>query len=217
MELKWIPRELIDGQHRKITLFHRGWLRRIIKSNITPNELLYNLLFDREHFFDNSDNELNVYRLQEIVRDCYKYDIEDYKTQYEDVFQDTIDRCRKKQVIIHRSSKRLIRANTLLKELRWKILDEAYNQNLSIEENHQILNDSDFIISIPTLYNYCRNRGIVTKKKAENKFSRFIELHTDHMSCREEQKYLEEKGLQLSLGTIQAYRKKLEIDNPNNS
>ena len=69
LELKWIPRKLKDRQHRKRTLFHRGWLRRLIKPSITPDELLYNLLFDREHFFDNSDNELNVYRLQQIVRD----------------------------------------------------------------------------------------------------------------------------------------------------
>ena len=160
----------------------------------------------------NTNNELNVYRLQEIVRDCYEYDIEDYKTQYENVFQDTIDRCRKKKVIIHRSSKGLIRANALMKELRWKFLDEAYNQNLSIGENHQILNDSGFIISIPTLYNYCRNRGIVKRKKSENKFIRFMELHKDYMSCRKEQQYLAENGLQLSLGAIQTYRKRLEMD-----
>lgn len=217
MELKWIPKTLYDGQHRKITLFHRGWLRRIIKPSITPDELLYNLLFDREHFFDNSDKELSVYRLQEIVRNCFESDIEDYITQYENIYQDTIDRCRKKQVIIHRTCKGLIRANSLCKELRWKFLDEAYNRNLSVTENLQILNDSDFIICRTTLYNYCDNRGIVTKKKAENKFIRFTELHKDNMSCREEQQYLAENGLQLSLGTIQAYRKRLGKDNPNNS
>lgn len=217
LELKWIPKMLHDGQHRKRTLFHRGWLRRIIKPSITPDELLYNLLVDREHFFNNSDNELSVYRIQEIVRECYKYEIEDYKTQNKNIFHDTINRCRKKQVIIHRTSKSIIRANSLLKELRWKFLDKAYNQRLSVSENLKILNDSDFIISRSTLYNYCVNRGIVTRKKAEDKYQRFIELHQDYMSCRNEQQYLAENGLQLSLGTIQAYRKRLETDSPNNS
>lgn len=217
LELKWIPRKLKDGQHRKRTLFHRGWLRRIIKPQITPDELLYNLLFDREHFFDNSDKELSVYRLQEIVRDCFEYDIDDYKTQFEHIYYDTVDRCRKKQIIIHRTSKGLIRANSLCKELRWKFLDQAYNKTLSVSENLQILNDSDFIISRSTLYNYCVNRRIVTKKKAEDKYNRFIELHQDYMSCRNEQQYLAENGLQLSLGTIQAYRKRLETVFPNNS
>jgi hypothetical protein len=129
--------------------------------------------------------------------------------QYEHIYQDTIDKCSKKQVIIHRTSKGLIRANSLRKELRWRILDEAYNKRLSVSENLQILNDSDFIISRSTLYNYCVNRGIVTKKKAEDKYCRFMELHQDNMSCREEQQYLAENGLQLSLGTIQAYRKRL--------
>ena len=215
LELKWIPKRLKDRQHRKKTLFHRGWLRRIIKPSISPDELLYNLLFDREHFLDNSDNELNVYRLQEIVRDCYEYDIEDYKIQYEHIYQDTIDKCSKKQVIIHRTSKGLIRANSLRKELRWRFLDEAYNKRLSVSENLQILNDSDFIISRSTLYNYCVNRGIVTKKKTEDKFNRFIQLHKDDLSFREEQKYLAEKGLQLSLGTVQTYRKRFELDVPN--
>jgi hypothetical protein len=217
MELKWIPKTLYDGQHRKITLFHRGWLRRIIKPSITPDELLYNLLFDREHFFDNSDKELSVYRLQEIVKDCFEYDIDVYKTQYEHIYQNTVDKCQKKQVIIHRTCKGLIRANSLCKELRWKFLDEAYNKSLSVTENLQILNDSDFIICRATLYNYCVNRGIVTRKKAENMFFRFKELHQDYMSCRNEQQYLAENGLKLSLGTIQAYRKRLRTDSPNNS
>ena len=215
LELKWIPRKLKDRQHRKRTLFHRGWLRRLIKPSITPDELLYNLLFDREHFFDNSDNELNVYRLQQIVRDCFEYDINDYKCQYKKIFQDTIDRCSKKQVILHWTSKKIIRANSLLKELHWKFLDEAYNKTLSVSENLQILNDSDFLISRTALYRYCLNRGIVTKKKTEDKFNRFIQLHKDDLSCREEQKYLAEKGLQLSLGTVQTYRKRFELDVPN--
>ena len=215
LELKWIPKKLKDGQHRKRTLFHRGWLRRIIKPSITPDELLYNLIFDRELFFDNSDDELNIYRLQEIVKDCFEYDIAYYKTQHENIYNDTVDKCRKKQVIIHRTSKGRIRANSLMKELRWRILDEAYNKRLSVSENLQILNDSDFIISRSTLYNYCVNRGIVTKKKTEDKFNRFIQLHKDDLSCREEQKYLAEKGLQLSLGTVQTYRKRFELDVPN--
>ena len=215
LELKWIPRKLKDGQHRKRTLFHRGWLRRLIKPTITPDELLYNLLFDREHFFDNSDQELSVYRLQEIVRDCFEYEADSYITQYENIYLDTIDRCRKKQVIIHRTCKGLIRANSLCKELRWKFLDEAYNKSLSVTENLQILNDSDFIICRATLYNYCVNRGIVTRKKAENMFFRFKELHQEYMSCRKEQQYLAENGLQLSIGTLQAYRKRLETDSPN--
>ena len=159
--------------------------------------MLYNLLFDREHFFDNSDKELSVYRLQEIVKDCFEYDIDVYKTQYEHIYQNTV------------------RANSLCKELRWKFLDEAYNKSLSVTENLQILNDSDFIICRATLYNYCVNRGIVTRKKAENMFFRFKELHQEYMSCRKEQQYLAENGLQLSIGTLQAYRKRLETDSPN--
>lgn len=215
LELKWIPRKLKDGQHRKRTLFHRGWLRRIIKPSITPNELLYNLLFDREHFFDNSDDELSVYRLQEIVRACFEYEIDDYKTKYKKIFLETVDRCSKKQVILHWTSKKIIRANSLLKELRWKFLDEAYNKELSVSENLQILNDSDFLISRTALYRYCLNRGLVTKKKVEDKYNRFMELHMDNMSYREEKQYLEEKGLKLSLATIEAYRKRLESDFPN--
>ena len=102
----------------------------------------------------------------------------------------------------------------MLKELHWKFLDEAYNKTLSVSENHQILNDSDFLISRTALYRYCLNHGIVTKKKTEDKFNRFIQLHKNDLSCREEQKYLAEKGLQLSLGTVQTYRKRFELDVP---
>ena len=135
LELKWIPRKLKDGQHRKWTLFHRGWLRRIIKPSITPDELLYNLLVDREHFFDNLDGELTLSKLQTIVSNCYKHDIDSYKTLYKNIFQDTLDRCSKKKLILHWTSKKIIRANSLMKELRWKFLDEVYNRGLSVSEN----------------------------------------------------------------------------------
>lgn len=218
LELGWIVSKdgskRKDGSCRRNTLFHRCWLRRVIKPNITPNEMLYNLICDCERFFDNSDGMLNDEFMLTKIRQCFMYSSEQLVEMYQKVYDATVEESRKKRFIIHWMDRKKIRPNSLSKELRWLFLDQFYDQNLSVEENLQILGDSDIDIlnvglSRSTLYAYCKNRGIETGVNHRGRLKRFAELHKEGMSLAEEKRYLEEKGMKLSRNSIREYRKQL--------
>lgn len=77
-------------------------------------------------------------------------------------------------------------------------------------DNLQLLNDSDFPISRSALYRYCSNRGIVNQTSSQRNYGLFKELHLEGMNLRDEQKYLQEKGLKIALGTLAEYRKRFQ-------
>ena len=212
LELPWIPKTLTDGHHRRSTLFHRAWLRRVICSSISPDELLFNLLVDRERFFDNTDNVLSNSLLMRKVRECFETPLNSIIEQYRDFFYSVLERSSKKKIILHYSSRRRINANHLKKELRWQILDRSYNTSLSVTENLKALNDEDFEIGRSTIYRYLNDRGIITKKDSYSKFDKFCSLHHDGMSLREEREYLKSNGLVLSVFTISSYRDRLKSE-----
>lgn len=223
LELSWIGSitangiriKRADGQHRRSTLFHRGWLRRVIKPSITPSELLFNLINDVEYFFNNSDGVLDVDTLVTKVRQCFSLGIEDFINEYPNIYNEMKEKCRRKRFIIHWTSRKDIKPNSLRKELRWQLLDILYDRELTLMENLQILLDSDIAefdkgFSKNSLYRYCKDRGIVCSTKSLNKREMFFKLHVDGMSLSKEQEYLKEKGLALSMTTISKYRGELE-------
>jgi len=211
LELPWIPNVITDGQHRRNTLFHRAWLRRLIKPDITPDEMFFNLVVDCQRFFDNNDGALNVDLLSNKVYDSFKFDISSLIEKYSNVYKSTKESSQKKKVIIHRDSRGKTSANGLVKELQRQILDTVYNKDMTVEENLHILNDSDIDISQSALYRYLLNRGVVPFKSSDKKFQLYKILHKGGLSIREEMKYLKDNGLSLSTKTVAKYRKKLEV------
>ena len=205
LELLWIPKRITDGHHRKLTLYHRGWLRRIINPEITPDELLFNLIIDCNRFIDNSFDKITISQLKHIVKRCFLHEIEEYEEMHPYIIESTRHNCKSKQVIIRRRGNQQIRANSLLKELRWQYLDQAYNRELNVKENLDLLNDEDFSISKCTLYRYCESRGIETNPEKSNKYNTFVALHQENMSRRDEITYLKYQGLKISIRTLTKY------------
>jgi len=212
LELTWIRERLTDGHHRRRVLFYRAFLRRIIKPEISADELFFNLVVDRELFFDNSDGVLSADLLRRKVQFCFEHNSNDLLEKYEEVYKKVKESSAKKKIIIHRNSRGKIQANSLVKELRWKLLDVVYDQSRSVEENLQILNDSDFKISSSALYRYISDRGIKPKKESDSKYEVFKRMHLDGISIRKEQDYLKNMGLSLSTKTIASYRKRINSE-----
>lgn len=216
LELPWIPKTLKDHNHRRRTLFNRAWLRRVICPSISPDELLFNLLVDREKFFDNSDGVLSDMFLMKKVRMCFETPINILMEQYEDFYFSVLERSSRKKIIFHYSSRGRINATKLRKELRWRILDKAYDTSLTVEENLSNLNDEVMEISLPTIYRYLQDRGIVKKKSGDVKYERFCILHREGLSLRKERELLKSYGLVLAVRTISEYRKRIQVQ-PNGS
>lgn len=218
LELRWIPTvnkkgesiRITDGHHRKRTLFHRAWLRRAIMPNATPTTILFDLLVDRQRFFDNSDGVLCLSTLQRIVNQSFLYDVEYYKQQYASIYDSTKAACENKKFIVHWTCRKKVNASHLAKELRWAVLDELYDSLLSIDDNVIMLKERNFIISRKSLERYCKGRGINYLTSRDLKYEQFKKLHCDGMSRRKEQAYLYEHGLELSPATISAYISRLQ-------
>ena len=213
LELRWVSMRdrsgnvvnIPDGCHRRSTLFHRCWLRRLIKADATPDELFFNLMVDRERFFDNSDGCLDVNFLADKVKQSFEYTTDELIEKYANVYNDTIEHCCKKRFIIHWSSKKKIKPISLTKELRWQIIDQFYNNSLSVQENLKCLTEEGIEISKSSLYRYVKNRGI---RIVNTKYELFCSLHVDGMSLRKELMYLASNGLKISDRTLRAYRQK---------
>lgn len=76
-----------DGQKRRKKLFERACLRRLIKPDVTPDELLYNLFMDVTRFFDNSDNVLTSEVLMTKVENAFALSLEDIQSNYSEFIQ----------------------------------------------------------------------------------------------------------------------------------
>ena len=76
-----------DGQGRRKTLWMRMCLRRILKPDATPEEILVNAYMDREALIDNTDGVVSVDNLVRNVKSTFCYEID----ELEAMFKPTID------------------------------------------------------------------------------------------------------------------------------
>ena len=217
IELLWICEKIPIGGHRPTIILQRAVLRRIMEPSMTPTDLLYNLILDREWNFVNTDDKLSLQKLKDIVKVCFTYNIEELKVAYKDVIDFAREKCCKKKFIIHWTCKGKIRANTLAKELRWEFLDSIYDRTKSVDENLRIFKDSDLdteldlYLSRNTLYNYCKGRDIHPREiKKQIQLDKLRALHDDRMSLREEVEFLKANGLPISMTTLRNYIKRLK-------
>lgn len=217
IELLWICEKIPIGGHRPTIILQRAVLRRIMEPSMTPTDLLYNLILDREWNFVNTDDKLSLQKLKDIVKVCFTYNIEELKVAYKDVIDFAREKCGKKKFIIHWTCKGKIRANTLAKELRWEFLDSIYDRTKSVDENLRIFKDSDLdteldlYLSRNTLYNYCKGRDIHPREiKKQIQLDKLRALHDDRMSLREEVEFLKANGLPISMTTLRNYIKRLK-------
>ena len=79
-ELINTPRK--DHQERRKTLWKRMCLRRIIKPDATPEEILVNAYIDREALIDNSDGVVSVDNLVRNVKSAFCYEIDELKNMF---------------------------------------------------------------------------------------------------------------------------------------
>lgn len=205
-ELPWIPRKITDGNHRRHSLFHRAWMRRIIMPDITPDVLFFNLAVDRLRFYDNSDNQLTTAVLVTKVKEGLKDDVELLIERYKDVYNRAITTCRQKKFIVRKKNGEKVDTNKLKKELLWTLLDRLYDNSLTLSENNRMMSEEGLVISEDSLRRYCKDRGIKVLTPAEKRYRKFTELHICGLSLRKELEMLKQHGLKLQLHTLQKYR-----------
>lgn len=215
LQLWYFRERVVDGQQRRRKLFKNACLRRLIKPDISPDELLYNLYIDRDRFFDNSDDVITVEVLKRRVKKAFDMTTDELLEfcQWEiSYWRDN----RPKFIIKSTAAINTTLVNGIRKELRYDEIDMIYDRSISLREN--IENG----IGVPqaTLYRYCNDRKIDTapnrrlsrseirEKRQLQKASDiqlFRELYNPGLPYRDNVRELQKAGIKVSLGSIRKW------------
>lgn len=195
MELLYMPKKIEDGNKRRKKLLIRAILRRLIKPEVTPDELLYNMIIDVQRFFDNTDGVLDLDCLMVRVQRAYCADLDEFKEKF--VNGNT---CRMSKFVVNpdiEDKKSVIsRART---EITDSTIAENYDVTKSVKENVEILKDKGFEISESRVYRWTKKNNIATiKNDGRIKSLDFIDKVDLNLSIRGNLKALKELGYEVT-------------------
>lgn len=214
----WYYRERqVDGQMRRRKLFKNACLRRIMRPDVDPDTLLFNLYVDCVRFFDNSDGVITLDTLKRKVVNAMKMSQEqltaycNWEIQY---WQENRPKFICHPGIITTRGQ----LSNISKTIRWAEIDKVYDRNKSIGENAETID-----VPISTLYRYCGdkwinthpNRGMTKEEQREakredksRKIQLFKKLYDPDLSLSENIEKMEESGLELTKSTLNRWIEK---------
>lgn len=169
-------KKLRDGDKRKKKLYTSALIRKQILPNISFEHLLFNLVCDREYYYDNSDNELNNNRLIDICKRVIATPIEEIKLQRYRPKEYEVDKeyCREHGITPNEMKNRVRR---LLKDME---IGESYDCSISVAENLIMLKGMGLKVGKSRLYEWCKENGIETNPKRTQQ----AEQNTDYMDLK---------------------------------
>ena len=177
VRLRYIPDKLVDGQHRRKNLYMRAALRRLMKDNLSADELLYNLYIDKYLMFDNSDGVLSIDLLKTKVKAAMMTDIDTIK-------QFDIISHRQKFVINPMVSDKHAAVAAARRDITNKTIADMFDVSATVKANHKAMIEQGYKISIPRLYKWCNEFNIKPVKPKTRKKIGSIELYNPHLSIR---------------------------------
>lgn len=160
-----IPQKLRDGDKRRKKLFTSGLIRKSIKPDIGLEQLLFNFIYDRTYYFDNSDKVLTNKTLLTIAKNVITFPIESINLN---------NKWKKPKYKIDKEYCRShnISPKTLSNEVRGLLKDreigELYDINLSVKENLQIIKNAGIKVGLSRLYQFCKKHNIPTSPNRKN-------------------------------------------------
>lgn len=197
--LYWNRTAIKDGQHRRHKLLVRGCTRRLIKEDITPEELLFNLYIDRERCIDNSDgvvsNEYLISTTCEIMSMT--------EAEIKEVVPEQVNR--PKYVVNHtlNSTDRKKAVGKVRGVLTDKMIGELLDLNASVNENLKVFEENGYSIKKSTLYNFLKKNGLEIEKP---KTLTIDDIDTSK-SIRENLQILLDKGIKTTYYQVQKIMK----------
>lgn len=161
--LYWNAQKVKDGQKRRKKLYERMCLRRVMKPEISADELLFCAYEDRYRFFE-IDKDLSVECLVKNVEAAMKLEIPEIEKLYSKNLAYLRGRSGKKGIILKSNSGDISERNCIFKEIRYNIIAESYDPSKSVRENLEILQEKGIKIEKDSLYRFCKEKGIKTDK-----------------------------------------------------
>lgn len=177
-QLKYIREKIADGNNRRKKLYIRCALRRLMKENITADELLYNLYIDRYKFFDNSDNVLTIDVLQTKVKAALKTDIEKIKLMLDDSNKPTF-------IISSTVADKHKAVADARRDMTNKLIGEMYDVTATVKANKIAFNEAGYKVSLSRLYKWCEDNNVVPVKSTTRTKKPVIEGYNPDLSIRD--------------------------------
>lgn len=157
-DVRKVPRQkkYRDGDKRRTHLFVAALLRRLIKPTITFEELLYNLVYDRLYYYDNSDHMLTNRLLKVKAREVVELPQEKVRLRSRNKHKFKVDKayCRELGITTRKMCNMVRR---LLKDIE---IGELYDCGKSVAENLKEMKEQGLKISRRRLYDFCNEHDI---------------------------------------------------------
>ena len=199
--LYWNAVRVKDGQKRRKKLFERMCLRRVMNPAVDANTLLFNAYEDVARFFE-TDKDLTIDCLVRNVETAMNLNIDDIKENLSDTIEWLKSRKPKSGIILKSGiTFSIAERNTVLKQIRWTLIGEVYNVNLSVKENLDFINNNLFKVGKSTIYNFLEECNIKTDCKKISDYELRQILDTT-LSVRENLNLIKEKGYKISKDRI---------------
>lgn len=145
-----------DGQGRRHKLFCNAKIRCQLKPQISIEELIYNLVYERQYFNDNSDGQLKNHIIVQIALDAMKA-----------TYQMTLKKHKKFETnelyCIDNGISRNQLKNIIRRKLNFEKIKQWYDPTKSVKDNLKFAQNNNIKVGHRTLYNYCYEIGISTK------------------------------------------------------
>ena len=199
--------KLKDGEKRRIKLYERMCLRRLMFPDITADEVLFNAYEDLYRIIDNSKDPISIDCLARNVKSAFKLSIDEIRQRFSSNIK-YLSSLKPKNGLIYdvRGAKTVSERNTKMREIRWRKYDRLYDADLSPRENAIRLGCKE-----RTMRRFCKDRGIPTSKKVSDEFIR--QMINLSLSIRGNINYFKEaKKIGLSKDRISRIKKELEFD-----
>ena len=146
-----------DGEGRHKRLFADACVIRKIEPEITFEKMLYNLVYRRNWFYDNSDHTLTNTLLIEIAKQVLAKplsDMDNIQPSKHGKFATSWKYCRDNKI------NRRSYARKIQKDLNYKSIGEWYDLSLSVSENLEYANQNGIQVSSSTLRRFCKDQDI---------------------------------------------------------
>ena len=158
-----------DGSNRRIKVFLRMCLRRVMFPAIDIDNLIFCAYEDVHRYFDNSDGVFNSDYYKRNALDAFAYTLHELEENCSKSLEILRAKRPKSGIILKSGVAYGGTANAVIRDIKYDLLDQYYNSELSVMENLAVLQSMlYFPISERTLYRYCHERGITLGRLSDD-------------------------------------------------
>lgn len=158
-----------DGSNRRIKVFLRMCLRRVMCPTIDIDNLIFCAYEDVHRYFDNSDGVFNSDYYKRNAMDAFAYTLDELEENCSKSLEILRAKRPKSGIILKSGTAYGGFANAAIRDIKYDFLDLYYNRDLSVMDNLAVLQSMlNFPISERTLYRYCHERGITLGRLSDD-------------------------------------------------